>query len=292
MKRLGVVLLLAACVLACRRDASIAGKGPAEGVREPAMAGKFYPSDPGALRRAVEEFLREAVPPMAERPVALVSPHAGYIYSGQIAADAWRQAQGGKFDLVVILGTNHTAPEFRGVAVHPGTGFRTPLGVAEIDRSAAEALVAADPGCAFLWKATNAISSAELAVLLFETNGTVRQIRWTVSNVPAGGCFRVPVTDANRAAIAAALPACEVTLACGSNVVDRGVGANVLGSPALALVYLRDVLATQPWAPPLAAGEIVTTGTITDAQPVAPGETWRATFGALPLHPLSATLRD
>jgi 2-oxo-3-hexenedioate decarboxylase len=103
---------------------------------------------------------------------------------------------------------------------------------------------------------------------------------------------RVPVTDANRAAIAAALPACEVTLACGSNVVDRGVGANVLGSPALALVYLRDVLATQPWAPPLAAGEIVTTGTITDAQPVAPGETWRATFGALPLHPLSATLRD
>lgn len=150
MKRLGVVLLLAACVLACRRDASIAGKGPAEGVREPAVAGKFYPSDPGALRRAVEEFLREAVPPMAERPVALVSPHAGYIYSGQIAADAWRQAQGGKFDLVVILGTNHTAPEFRGVAVHPGTGFRTPLGVAEIDRLAAEALVAADPGCAFL----------------------------------------------------------------------------------------------------------------------------------------------
>ncbi|MDD5762563.1 MAG: AmmeMemoRadiSam system protein B, partial [bacterium] len=77
-------------------------------------------------------------------------PHAGYIFSGQIAADAWRQAQGGEFDLVVILGTNHTAPEFRGVAVHPGTGFRTPLGVAEIDRGAAEALIAADPGCAFL----------------------------------------------------------------------------------------------------------------------------------------------
>ena len=149
MKRLGIIILLAACVLACRRDASIAGKGPAEGVREPAVAGKFYPSDPAALRRAVEEFLREAIPPKVERPVALVSPHAGYIYSGQIAADAWRQAQGGGFDLVVILGTNHTSPEFRGVAVHPGTGFRTPLGVAEIDRGAAEALIAADPGCVF-----------------------------------------------------------------------------------------------------------------------------------------------
>ena len=148
VKRLGVVLL-AVCILACRRDASIAGKGPAGGTREPAVSGKFYPSDPKALRLAVERFLRDAVPRKVERPVALVSPHAGYIYSGQIAADAWRQAQGGEYDLVVILGSNHAAPGFRGVAVHPGTGFRTPLGVAEIDREAAEALVAADPGCAF-----------------------------------------------------------------------------------------------------------------------------------------------
>ena len=148
MKRLGVVLL-AFCILACRRDASIAGKGPAEGAREPAVSGKFYPSDPKALRLAVESFLRDAVPPKVDRPVALVAPHAGYIYSGQIAADAWRQAQGGEYDLVVLLGSNHAAPGFRGVALHPGTGFRTPLGVAEIDRGAAEALIAADPGCAF-----------------------------------------------------------------------------------------------------------------------------------------------
>ena len=103
---------------------------------------------------------------------------------------------------------------------------------------------------------------------------------------------RVPVTDANREALAAALPVFEVTLARAGAVVEKGVGANVLGSPVRALMHLRDLLATQPWAPPLAAGEIVTTGTITDAQPVVPGETWRATFGALPLHALSATLRD
>jgi len=102
---------------------------------------------------------------------------------------------------------------------------------------------------------------------------------------------QIPVTDANRDALAATLPGFEVTLARGGTVVDTGVGANVLGSPALALAYLRDVLATQPWAPPLAAGEVVTTGTVTDAQPVKPGETWRATFGALPVPDLFATIR-
>lgn len=102
---------------------------------------------------------------------------------------------------------------------------------------------------------------------------------------------RVAVTDANREALASALPVFEVTLSREGRVVETGVGANVLGSPALALAYLRDVLATQPWAPPVAAGEIVTTGTITDAQAVNAGETWHADFGTLPLRPLTATLR-
>jgi 2-keto-4-pentenoate hydratase len=96
----------------------------------------------------------------------------------------------------------------------------------------------------------------------------------------------VPVTDANRAALAAALPACEVTLSRGDQVVDRGVGANVLDSPALALVHLVRVLATLPQFPPLAAGEIVTTGTITDAWPVAAGETWSSDYGELEIEGL------
>jgi 2-oxo-3-hexenedioate decarboxylase len=102
---------------------------------------------------------------------------------------------------------------------------------------------------------------------------------------------RMPVTDANREVLAAALPAFEVTLARAGAVVEKGVGANVLGSPVRALMHLRDLLATQPWAPPLAAGEIVTTGTITDAQPVRAGDTWSADFGALPLRALTATMR-
>ena len=100
----------------------------------------------------------------------------------------------------------------------------------------------------------------------------------------------VPVTDANRAAFAAALPTFALTLRKGEKVVDRGIGANVLGSPALALAHLSRVLAGQPQFAPLAAGEIVTTGTVTDAWPVAGGETWSSDYGELGLPGLHLRL--
>jgi 2-oxo-3-hexenedioate decarboxylase len=99
----------------------------------------------------------------------------------------------------------------------------------------------------------------------------------------------VPVTAANRAALAAALPTFELTLRHGDRIVDRGIGANVLDSPALALVHLAQVVAGQPRAAPLAAGEIVTTGTVTDAWPVAAGQTWSSDYGALPLSGMRVT---
>jgi 2-oxo-3-hexenedioate decarboxylase len=99
----------------------------------------------------------------------------------------------------------------------------------------------------------------------------------------------VALTAGNRAAVAAALPTFALQLRRGGVLVDTGVGANVLGSPALALAHLARVLATQPWAPPLAAGEEITTGTVTDAWPVAPGETWTSDYGALGLGGLELT---
>ena len=99
----------------------------------------------------------------------------------------------------------------------------------------------------------------------------------------------VPVTDANRAALASRLPTFELTLRNGEVVIDRGVGANVLDSPALALTHLARVLAGQPQFEPLEAGEIVTTGTITDAWPVTPGQTWTSDYGDLGLPGLRLT---
>jgi len=83
--------------------------------------------------------------------------------------------------------------------------------------------------------------------------------------------------------LAERLPKLAVTLRKEGIVVDQGTGANVLDSPLLALEHLVSVLSRQPAAPPLAAGEIVTTGTLTDAHPVRPGETWSTEIAGLPL---------
>ena len=80
-----------------------------------------------------------------KKPVAIIVPHAGYIFSGQICADGFKQVSHQKYDVVVILGTNHTSPDFQKVSLYPGDGFRTPLGTAAIDREVISSLMKADP---------------------------------------------------------------------------------------------------------------------------------------------------
>jgi len=94
-----------------------------------------------------------------------------------------------------------------------------------------------------------------------------------------------------RDALAAMLPTFRAALRRDGAIVDNGVGANVLDGPAHALAHLRDVLASQPRFPTLAAGEIVTTGTLTDAWPVGSGETWTSDYGELPIGGLALTIR-
>ncbi|MFZ1908734.1 MAG: fumarylacetoacetate hydrolase family protein [Burkholderiales bacterium] len=99
----------------------------------------------------------------------------------------------------------------------------------------------------------------------------------------------VPVRDLPD--LAARLPGLKVELRKGGATVDRGVGANVLGSPLEALAFLVEILSRQSDAPPLAAGEIISTGTLTDAHPVAPGEIWSTAFEGLPLNGLEVSFR-
>jgi len=97
----------------------------------------------------------------------------------------------------------------------------------------------------------------------------------------------IAVTTRNRSAFAAKLPVFELALTRNGALVERGVGSNVLGSPVNALAHLVRVLAGQPQFPSLSPGEIVTTGTITDAWPIAPGETWTSDYGTLGLEGLT-----
>ncbi len=97
------------------------------------------------------------------------------------------------------------------------------------------------------------------------------------------------VKPAAIAALAHQLRDCKVTLKRDGQVRDRGVGSNALDHPALALAFLADILATQPQFDALAAGELVTTGTLTAALPIKTGETWVSDIGGLPVAPLTVT---
>lgn len=101
---------------------------------------------------------------------------------------------------------------------------------------------------------------------------------------------KLALDDRLRDDLVTRLPAFELTLRKDGNEIERGTGRNVLDSPALALGHLVRLLATQPAMPPLAPGELVTTGTLTDAWFVAPGETWTSDYGNLGVSGLSLRL--
>ncbi|WAR43922.1 AmmeMemoRadiSam system protein B [Methylomonas rapida] len=108
--------------------------------RAPAVAGSFYPADPTTLSRMMADFLRQARPD-GKAPKAIIAPHAGYIYSGPIAASAYARLNSVRESIsrVVLIGPSHRVA-FQGLAVSSADTFTTPLGSIEIDKEAIESL--------------------------------------------------------------------------------------------------------------------------------------------------------
>lgn len=112
-------------------------------LRNTAVAGSWYPASPSALAAAVDDYVARADdgPRGLDRLIGLIAPHAGLIYSGPVAAYAYRQLRTRPVDLIVLVGPSHFVG-FDGVAMHRG-GFDTPLGAAEFDEGAADAIMSA-----------------------------------------------------------------------------------------------------------------------------------------------------
>ncbi len=94
-------------------------------IREPAVAGMFYPAEPEKLRGMIERFLADAKP--GAYPKAIIAPHAGYIYSGPIAASVYKRINPEKISRVVLIGPSHRVA-LRGLAASSAPAWRTPLG--------------------------------------------------------------------------------------------------------------------------------------------------------------------
>ncbi|MFH0777769.1 MAG: AmmeMemoRadiSam system protein B [Candidatus Eisenbacteria bacterium] len=144
-----IALALAGLVLlsACS-GSETSGKSQKEvgKVRKSAVAGAFYPAERGELRQVVDEFLGRVVLPKTKGDVVgVVVPHAGYVYSGDVAAHSYSLVRGGDFRVVFLVGPSHRMP-VSGAAVYTSGTFQTPLGSVEIDEQAAGALVKAGRG--------------------------------------------------------------------------------------------------------------------------------------------------
>ncbi len=120
-------------------------------VQPTGVAGAFYPADPGQLAAGVDGSLARAAPPPL-MPKAVIAPHAGHIYSGDIAAAAYRllAKRKGVIKRVVLLGPNHRVP-LSGMAMSPADTWATPFGPLAVDRSSRDMIarqfgVAVTPG--------------------------------------------------------------------------------------------------------------------------------------------------
>lgn len=106
----------------------------------PFVAGRFYPSDPDELKREVTGFLEQAKVPPADQPVlAILTPHAGYVFSGAVAAHSFKHVSNQRPDTVLFIAIAHQGVE--GASVFDGRSFQTPLGEVEVDRELTEALI-------------------------------------------------------------------------------------------------------------------------------------------------------
>ncbi len=114
--------------------------------RKPAVAGQFYPSDPLELKRELEGYFANALPRRCNNVRAVIAPHAGYLFSGQVAASGFNQIESGvKYKRVFLIGSSHTT-RFEGASLYCEGNFKMPYGSEIVDVDLAKKLINKYPG--------------------------------------------------------------------------------------------------------------------------------------------------
>lgn len=112
--------------------------------RPPYVAGEFYAKDPKVLRQEIDALLTEAKPQLVKNLSALIVPHAGYRYSGKIAARAYKLLKEKSFDTIILIGPQHQK-EVKDAALWPSGQWQTPLGSMPVDQEFAKVLIKNEP---------------------------------------------------------------------------------------------------------------------------------------------------
>ncbi len=129
----------------CHSSANAADNTPAGPIRKAAVAGGFYPGSKADLEKMVDQMLRQADPPEIRAPIrAIMAPHAGYMFSGPVAAFSYKAIAGRDIRTVILMCNSHRN-YFDGIAVYGSGSFETPLGLVPVDDAITKKLLAADP---------------------------------------------------------------------------------------------------------------------------------------------------
>ncbi len=114
-------------------DARSNSQNPISKDRQPAVAGSFYPSDKSELQKVLKEYFSNAPAALKQRPLAVIVPHAGYIFSGSVAAAGFKQiSRDAVFKHIFVIGSSHTT-WFDGASAYASGDFITPLGRVKVD---------------------------------------------------------------------------------------------------------------------------------------------------------------
>jgi AmmeMemoRadiSam system protein B/AmmeMemoRadiSam system protein A len=141
---------------------SLAFGGPK--IKQPNVSGQFYDANPKRLSADIDKFLSNASIEPSDKDIdILISPHAGYVYSGGVAAYGFKAASQKKYKTILILAPSHHVG-FEGVSVWEEGGFQTPLGIAEVDAKFAKELIAANENFYFQPRAFESEHSLEVEI--------------------------------------------------------------------------------------------------------------------------------
>ena len=137
-----IALLVTAPILRARASS---GAAVAEKVRPAAVAGAFYPADPKELGKMIDNMLAQAAPPPVEGEIlAAVAPHAGYPYSGPVAAWTYAALKGHRYARVVVIAPSHYV-DFGFTSIYDGDAYTTPFGQIRVDTDFAHRLAKMSP---------------------------------------------------------------------------------------------------------------------------------------------------